>query len=152
MSWWDTYLSNGTSEITVEKLNELARRVPPPRDHIRYFVHPAEYERMKQRFGAPPEAFHPLIGVPVYALEEVNMTKFQKAVAVAKVILKAAPTYLAIAAAIIPILVDEVAPVLPGGWASALTVVAVKAAAILGAAIAVIRRVTPVVKEQRGLL
>lgn len=77
------------------------------------------------------------------------MTKF---IARAKVVLLAAPTYLVAVSAVVSILADEIAMVLPAGMAMTLGALAVRVVAVLGAAIGIIRRVTPVVVADRGLL
>jgi len=73
-------------------------------------------------------------------------------VARAKVVLTAAPTYLVAAAVLIPFVVDQLATVLPTTWSETVAQVAGKAVAVLGVAVAIIRRVTPVPAAQRGLL
>lgn len=70
----------------------------------------------------------------------------------ARVVLTAAPTYLVGASAVVTIVADEVAKVLPAGQATTVGAVTVRVVAILGAAVAIVRRVTPVVDGERGLL
>lgn len=70
----------------------------------------------------------------------------------ASVVLHAAPTYLVIASSIVTLIADEVAAVLPAGQATTVGALAVRVVGILGAAVGIIRRVTPVVDGDRGLL
>lgn len=69
-----------------------------------------------------------------------------------KVIVGAAPTYLVVAAAVVPIVAEEVGNVLPAGAGAVVAQVAITLTGVLGAAIAIIRRVTPVLPSQRGIL
>ena len=80
------------------------------------------------------------------------MSKFATLVAKLKVILKAAPTWIITAALIVPIVADEVGKVVPAGWQDNVVSISGRVLAILGAAAAIIRRVTPVAKDQRGIL
>lgn len=73
-------------------------------------------------------------------------------VARARVVLRAAPTYLVALSTIVSIVAEEVAAVLPAGPATTVGVIAVRVVAVLAAAVAIIRRVTPVVDSQHGLL
>ncbi|MGD9798260.1 MAG: hypothetical protein AB7H43_15290 [Acidimicrobiia bacterium] len=68
------------------------------------------------------------------------------------VVLKAAPTYLTAIAVVLPLLAGDLAEVLPAGAAETVGEVALVIAAWLGAAVAIIRRVTPVAEHRRGLL
>lgn len=68
------------------------------------------------------------------------------------VVLTAAPTYLAGAVMVLTIFREEVVSVLPDAWQADATGVIVSVVGALAAAIAVIRRVTPVLKGERGLL
>lgn len=69
-----------------------------------------------------------------------------------KVVAAAAVTWLSVASAIVIILSEEIANVLPAGQAETVGAWALKAVAVIGAAVAIIRRVTPVLPEDRGLL
>lgn len=80
------------------------------------------------------------------------MTKVQRLVAALKVVTTAAPTVLAGVVLAAPIVAEEAAKVLPAPWSDRVTAVCLTVAAAAGAAVAVIRRVTPVVKAQRGIL
>lgn len=81
-----------------------------------------------------------------------SMSAFQKFIARAKVIFTAAPTYLVAASAIVIIVSSEAATVLPAGVATTVGAVALKIVAVLTAAINIIRRVTPVLPSERGIL
>lgn len=70
----------------------------------------------------------------------------------AQVILRAAPTWIGGAAIVVTVAADEVAKVLPTHAAETVGSVAVQVLAWLGAAVAIIRRVTPVRPEERGIL
>lgn len=77
----------------------------------------------------------------------------QKLLARVRVVLHAAPTYLVALSAVIVIVADELASVLPAGAVTTVGTIAARVVAVLGAAVAIIRRVTPVVdRAQRGLL
>lgn len=67
-----------------------------------------------------------------------------------KTVARAWPTWVTAAAAVATIVADEVAKV--AGAESPAAVVAVRVAAWLGAAVAIIRRSTPVRREARGVL
>lgn len=75
-----------------------------------------------------------------------------KLLARVRVFLKSAPTYLVAAGAIVTIIVDEASKVLPHGWQDNAVQIGGTVAAIIGAAVTIIRRVTPVLPEERGLL
>lgn len=70
----------------------------------------------------------------------------------ARVILTAAPTYLVAAGAVVSIVADEVSKVLPAGWQDNAAQLAGAAVGIIGAAVAIVRRVTPVLPHERGIL
>ncbi len=80
------------------------------------------------------------------------MTRFQTFIAKAKVVLTAAPTYLAAFAAAVPLLLTVWVPLLPEHLAVRVTAVGAGAVAVTGAAIATIRILTPVKPKDRGLL
>tara|TARA_R110000772_G_scaffold36981_8_gene88108 strand:+ start:201 stop:431 length:231 start_codon:yes stop_codon:yes gene_type:complete len=69
-----------------------------------------------------------------------------------RVFLTSAPTYLGLAAVVIGILLDELLPLLPDHLAAQVAGVAASILAILAAVGMVIRRVTPVLPEDRGIL
>lgn len=69
-----------------------------------------------------------------------------------KVIITAAPTYLTMAAVVVGILADELSKTVPDGWQDNVVQIGGAIVAVLGAAIAIIRRVTPVLESQRGIL
>lgn len=70
----------------------------------------------------------------------------------AVVILKAAPTWLTFVALAAPVLADELADVLPAPVSERVTSLLLTVAAVAGALIATIRRLTPVPPEERGIL
>lgn len=69
-----------------------------------------------------------------------------------KVLLKAAPTYLAAAGVLVAILADEIGKLAPSGWQDNAVQILGSLAGIIAAATAIVRRVTPVLPKQRGLL
>lgn len=69
-----------------------------------------------------------------------------------KVVLTAAPTYLTAASAAVIIAREEIVELLPEAWQGNAVQVTVTALAWLTAAITIIRRVTPVLPDDRGLL
>ncbi len=69
-----------------------------------------------------------------------------------RVFLKSAPTYLVAAGAVVTVLADELGKVFPNGWQDNATQIAGTLLGIIGAAVAIIRRVTPVLPEERGML
>lgn len=70
----------------------------------------------------------------------------------ALVLAKALPTYLAIAAAVIPVLASSIADVVPNGWEDDVVRWGLTAAGIITAVTQVVKRVTPVLKHQQGIL
>jgi len=78
--------------------------------------------------------------------------KVAETIARIKVLLTAAVTWLIVASTIVTIMSEEIAAVLPDGAATTVGAVALKIVSIIGAAVAIIRRVTPVLPEERGLL
>lgn len=78
--------------------------------------------------------------------------KVAETIARIKVVLTAAVTWLIVASTIITIMSEEIAAVLPDGAATTVGAVALKIVSIISAAVAIIRRVTPVLPEERGLL
>lgn len=78
--------------------------------------------------------------------------RLRRLAAQAKVILKAAPTWLTAAAVVLTVLNDEIGGLLPEGAAETFGTIVVTAGAWIGAAINIIRRVTPVLPEERGVL
>lgn len=75
-----------------------------------------------------------------------------KILARVKVVVTAAPTYLVGAAAVVTAFSEEIAKILPAGAGEAVARVALVVLSAIAAAIAIIRRVTPVLAIQRGLL
>ena len=69
-----------------------------------------------------------------------------------KVIVTALPTYLAIVVLAAPMVAQSASEVLPTPWSQRVTALCLTAAAAAASAIALIRRVTPVINTQRGLL
>ncbi len=76
----------------------------------------------------------------------------KKLLARARVILTAAPTYLVAAGTVVAMVADEVSKVLPAGWQDNAAQAAGFVLGIIGAAIAIVRRVTPVLPAERGIL
>lgn len=70
----------------------------------------------------------------------------------AKVIGSSAVTYLTAASAVVVILAEEIAKVLPSGYSDDVGRWAIVVVAVIAAAIAIIRRVTPVIPSDRGIL
>ena len=69
-----------------------------------------------------------------------------------KVILGSWVTYLTAASSVVVILADEIAKVLPAGYADDVGRWGLVAVAVIGAIVSIIRRVTPVIPEDRGIL
>jgi hypothetical protein len=69
-----------------------------------------------------------------------------------RVLLSAAPTYLAGAAVVVAAVSDEVAKAVPEGWQDNVVSVGAPILAGLAAITAIVRRVTPVFAEHRGLI
>ena len=76
----------------------------------------------------------------------------KKLIARARVVIKAAPTYLVGASIVVAAVTEEVAKELPEGWQDNALTIGGKVVAILGAAVLIIRRVEPVIAARRGLL
>ncbi len=68
------------------------------------------------------------------------------------IVAKAVPTYLVAAALVVSIATQEISEELDGDAKQQVVRIGGKVAAWLGAAVAIIRRSTPVIKAQRGLL
>ena len=68
------------------------------------------------------------------------------------VILKAAPTYLVLASTVLTVIADELAKILPTPWADRITAAVITVTAVFASIVAIIRRVTPVLPEERGIL
>lgn len=69
-----------------------------------------------------------------------------------RVLLTAAPTYLAGAAVVVAAVSDEVAKAVPDGWQDNVVAIGAPVLAALAAVTAIVRRVTPVFGAARGLL
>jgi hypothetical protein len=69
-----------------------------------------------------------------------------------RVVLTAAPTWITAAATLVTIFSEEIGGLLPAGAAESLASAGAIVLAWLGAAINIIRRVTPVLPEERGIL
>lgn len=69
-----------------------------------------------------------------------------------KVILSEVTTYLVAAGAVVGIVADEVGQVLPAGWQDNAVQIGGAVVGVIGAAVAIIRRVTPVLPADRGIL
>jgi ABC-type glucose/galactose transport system permease subunit len=76
------------------------------------------------------------------------MTKF---LARARVVATSAVTWLQVVAAVLVIAAEEIAKAVPE-VSDDVTTVVVRIVAVLGAAVAIIRRVTPALPDERGLL
>lgn len=76
----------------------------------------------------------------------------QNVIARIKVVLTAAVTWLVAASLVVTIVSSELADVLSDGTAETVAAVSLKIVAWLGAAVSIIRRVTPVLPDQVGLL
>lgn len=79
-------------------------------------------------------------------------TSSSKFVEQVKVVAGSAVTWMTVASTAVVIVSDELAKVLPAGAAETVGAVSVKVVAVLGAAVAIIRRVSPVLPSARGLL
>lgn len=130
---WQSY-EEGSHTLTAEALESAIRQVMlQQREPYIEIVSYAEYQRRKSAMLT-------------------RMSTFSKFIARAKVVFTAAPTYLIAASAIVVIVSSEAATVLPAGAATTVAAVSLKVVAVLTAAINVIRRVTPVLPSERGLL
>jgi len=69
-----------------------------------------------------------------------------------RVVATAMPTWLVAASAVVVIVSEELAAVLPAGAGETVGRWAIVAVAVLGAAVNIIRRVTPVLPRERGIL
>lgn len=69
-----------------------------------------------------------------------------------RVILTAAVTWLLVAQAALVAFADQIGPLLPTPWADRINAFIISAVAVIVAVIAIIRRVTPVLPEERGIL
>lgn len=76
----------------------------------------------------------------------------KKALVVLKVVVTAAPTYLAVVVLVAPQVADYVAEVLPSPWSDRVVAVVLTFAGVAASTLALIRRVEPVVASRRGLL
>lgn len=68
------------------------------------------------------------------------------------VLLRAVPTWATIGALAAPIVAEELSQVLPAPWSERVTALGLTVAGALGAIVTIVRRVTPVVESQRGIL
>lgn len=69
----------------------------------------------------------------------------------AKVVLTAAITWLVALEAALVILADELAPLIPAPWSDRINAGLLIAIGIIATAVAIIRRVTPVIPSERGI-
>lgn len=76
----------------------------------------------------------------------------KKLLARTRVLLTAAPTYLVAAYAVVSIVTEEISKVVPSGWQDNAVQIGGAIVGILGAALAIVRRVTPVLPAERGIL
>lgn len=70
----------------------------------------------------------------------------------AKVITSAAVTWLTFTALVLTVAADEIGQLAPDGTGQDVTTFLIRVAAWLGAAVSIIRRVTPVAPDERGIL
>jgi len=75
-----------------------------------------------------------------------------KTLARIRVLLGAAPTWIAAAGIISAAVIEEVAKLLPSGWQDNAAQIAGYSAAVIASATAIVRRVTPVFGIERGIL
>jgi len=68
------------------------------------------------------------------------------------VVLKAAPTYLAVASVVLTVFLEELVALLPDNAAASISAVVVTALVWIAAIVRVISRLTPVAADERGLL
>ena len=68
------------------------------------------------------------------------------------VLLKAAPTYLVAASTVVAAFRDQIVTLLPPSWQGPAAAATVSVLAFLASAVAIVRSVTPVMDEFRGLL
>ena len=94
----------------------------------------------------------PSVGDASWSGDPALTEKIKAFIERAVVVLSAAVTWLVLAAAVITAFAGEIAPLLPTPWSERLSAWTLSAVAIIGAAIAIIRRVTPVAAEERGIL
>lgn len=73
-------------------------------------------------------------------------------IARARTILSALVTWLLVASAVLTTIADDIAPALPAPWSERVTAIVISVLGVVSAAIAIIRRVTPVDSADRGLL
>lgn len=69
-----------------------------------------------------------------------------------KVVITAAPTWLALVAVAAPIVAEEAATVIPAPWSDRVTAIVLGVGAVAAAVVTTIRRLTPVAAAERGLL
>lgn len=69
-----------------------------------------------------------------------------------RVLLHAAPSYLTVAAVVVTIISQELGDALPGNASTIVAKAAGAVLAVIATATAIVRRVTPVLAEDRGLL
>lgn len=70
----------------------------------------------------------------------------------AKVVATALVTWLVVLVAALQVVIDEIAPLLPAPWDQKVTSWLLSAISVVSVAILIIRRVTPVPPEERGIL
>ena len=73
-------------------------------------------------------------------------------IARAKVILTAAVTYIVIASTVLTVAAEEIGKVFTDGQAAQVLTIITRILAALAAAVSIIRRVTPVLPDERGIL
>lgn len=69
-----------------------------------------------------------------------------------KVVLTAALTWLFVIQAILLVAAEQIAPLIPAPWSDQVSAFLLTALSVVGVAILAIRRVSPVVPDERGLL
>lgn len=76
----------------------------------------------------------------------------KKFLARARVVLRSAPTWLVFAALVAQVVTEEVSKVVPAGAVAQVVAIGGHVVSWLGAAVAIIRRVTPALPADRGIL
>jgi len=80
------------------------------------------------------------------------MEKVTELIEKAKVVAQAAVTWLVFASVVLTFAAGEIASVVPGETGETITEWVLRIVAWIGVAVGIIRRVTPVAKDERGLL
>lgn len=70
----------------------------------------------------------------------------------ARVVISDVVTWLVVASSVVVILAEEIAKIVPADWRSVVVEIGMRALAVLGAVVMILRRVTTVLPTERGLL